>query len=488
MIPGPSGSTPPPVPRHGFPSQISALPNRRLEALLHGAVLPLLARLSAPNIMVVSMMTGVTVADAWFVSHLGVEALAALALVFPVQALMQMMSAGAMGGGVSSAVARALGARRVARAEEVVLHAGMIALGMASLFILIAGAGAPFLFALLGGRGAVLDGAVAYGQIAFGGALAMWLANTCASVLRGTGNMVVPAVTILGSSALQILLSGALTLGLGPFPALGIRGPATALVCAFTLATLGMVGYLAAGRAPVRLRLHGFTPRWDLFRDILKVGAVACGNALLTIATVLLVTRLVAREGTAALAGYGLGSRLELMLVPISFGVGAALTVGVGTNVGAGQHARARRIAWSGALFVGVVTGMVGWVAALRPSWWLAHFTAHPDAYAYGAHYLTLVAPFYGFFGLGMALYFASQGTGNMVWAFTAGVIRLLVAGGLGAVLVLGFDAGADGLFACVAAGLVAFGALLAASLRTRVWYPPAPGAQPERLLATGKG
>lgn len=445
----------------------------RLEALLGGRILSLLAGLSTPNIAVVSSMTAVTIADAWFVSRLGVEALASLALVFPVQALMQMMSAGAMGGGVSSAVGRALGARQVARAEAVVVHASLIALGMAAVYVLIGAVGAPVLFGLLGGRGIVLEGAVAYGRIAFGGAMAMWLANTCASVLRGTGNMAVPAAVMIAVGLVQVPLSGALTLGLYPFPALGLRGPATALVCAFCLATLVMGGYLAAGRAPVRLRFRGFRPRRELFVDILRVGAVACGNALLTIATVLLVTRLVAREGTAALAGYGLGSRLELIIVPISFGIGGALTVAVATNVGARQYPRARRIAWSGALVVCAVTGAVGLGAAMRPAWWLAHFTATPEAYAMGARYLTLVAPTYGFFGLGMALYFASQGTGNMVWPFIAGLVRLGVAGGGGVLVVLGLGGRADGLFACVAAGLVAFGTLLAVSLRTRVWYPP---------------
>jgi Na+-driven multidrug efflux pump len=468
----PTAVTPPITPPPGR--------NRRLEALLTHRVAPLLARLSAPNVVVVSAMTTVTIADAWFVSHLGVEALASLALVFPVQALMQMMSAGAMGGGVSSAMARALGAHRVARAESGMVHAGLIALGMAAVYILVGGVGARVLFGALGGRGAVLEGAVAYGHIAFGGALALWLANTFASVLRGMGNMVVPAATLVLTSAVQVALSGAFTLGLGPLPALGVRGPAVALVCAFALAALALGAYLAAGRAPAQPRLRGFVPRREVFADILKVGAVASGNALLTIATVFLVTRLVAAQGTAALAGYGLGSRLELMLVPLSFGVGAALTVAVGTNFGAAQYARARRIAWSGALVVGAVTGGVGLAAALRPAWWLGHFTADPAAYAFGQQYLQWVGPGYGFFGLGMALYFASQGTGNMAWPFTAGVVRLAVAGGGGALAVLAFQGGAAGLFACVSAGLAAFGLLLAASLRTRAWYPaPAPPAAP---------
>jgi putative MATE family efflux protein len=451
-----------------------AAANPRLERLLRGPILATLARLSAPNFAYAAAMTLTTFADAWFVGRVGVTALASLALVYPVQALMNMMSAGAMGGGVSSAVARALGSGRPERATAIVLHATIIALGLAALFVVVAGVLAPWLFGVLGGRGEVLAGAVAYAEIAFGGAAAMCLANIFASVLRGTGEMTIPAVILIVGTLLQIALAGALTLGWGPFPALGIRGPATAMVVCFGAVTLVMGGYVVAGRDGVALRLTGIALRWELFLDILKVGAVACGNALLTVGTILIVTRLVAAQGAAALAGYGLGGRLELMLIPICFGVGGALTATVGANFGARQFSRARRVAWIGGLTVAGVTGVIGVVAAIWPELWLGNFTADPGAHAMGVRYLTIVGPFYCFFGLGQTLYFASQGTGNMVWPFSAGVLRLVVAAGGGAIAVAVYADDPTMLFVCVAAGLVCFGGPIAASLFSRVWHPDA--------------
>jgi len=444
----------------------------RLERMLRGPIMATLVGLSAPNIALAAVITMATIADAWFVGRIGITPLASLALVFPVQMLMQMMSAGAMGGGVSSAVARALGAGQPDRANAIVLHAMIIALGMATLYVVVAAALAPWLFALLGGRGEVLDGAVGYARIAFGGAAVIWLANTLASVLRGTGNMTVPAAVLCAAGVLQIALSGALTLGWGPFPALGVRGPAAAMITGFGFATVVMGGYVIAGRGGVRLRLAGVALRWDLFRDILKVGAVACGNAVLTIATVLIVTRLVAGLGPAALAGFGLGSRLELMMVPISFGIGGALTASVGANFGARQFRRARRIAWTGSLSVAAMTGVIGVAAAIWPDLWLSHFTADAEANAIGMRYLAIVGPFYGFFGLGMALYFASQGTGNMVWPLTAGVIRLAVAAGGGTIAITVIAGDPTMLFVCVAAGLLCFGGLIAWSLFGTNWNP----------------
>lgn len=444
----------------------------RLERLLRGPILSTLARLSGPNIALAIATTLTTIADAWFVGQIGVTALASLALVYPVQALLMMMSAGAMGGGVSSAVSRALGGGRRDRANAIVLHAIIIALGMSALFVLVLAVMAPSVFAVLGGRGAVLDGAVAYAEIAFGGAIAMWLANTFASVLRGTGNMNVPAVVLAAASVLQIFLSGALTLGWGPFPEFGIRGPAIALTATMALSACVMGGYVVSARSGLRVHLSGVTLKSEIFMDILKVGGVACGNALLTIATILILTRLVAQQGASALAGFGLGSRLELMLIPIAFGIGGAMTASVGANFGAGQFARARRIAWTGGLAVGAFTGLVGVTAAIWPDLWLSHFTADDAAVAVGRNYLAIVGPFYGFFGMGMALYFASQGTGNMKWPFTAGTLRLTVAAG-GAAIVAANHAGDPNLmFVCISAGLFCFGGLIAWSLFSRVWNP----------------
>ena len=307
----------------------------RTRMLLDGPVGPTLWRLSAPNIVVAFAQTLATIADAWFVGQLGVAPLAALALVFPVQSLMQMMSAGAMGGGVSSAVARALGSGNRVRAEAITLHALLIAAGMAALFTIVFGVFGRPLFVLLGGRGEALDGAVAYSGVMFGGAVVIWLTNTLASLIRGSGNTFIPGMVMTVTCGLNVGLSGALTLGRWGCPQLGVVGPAVAYVIASMAAGLVMLAWLASNHGGVRLKLAGVPLASDIFGDILKVGAVACGNALLTIATIIIVTGLVGRYGTAALAGYGLGSRLEIMLIAISFGVGGAMVAMVGANRGA---------------------------------------------------------------------------------------------------------------------------------------------------------
>ncbi|CAN5268021.1 MATE family efflux transporter [soil metagenome] len=441
--------------------------------MLVGPILPTILTLAAPNVLNVAMQSLVSISDSWFVSQLGLVDLAALALVFPTQMALGQMSAGAMCGGVSSSVARALGSGNRAAAEAAAAHALVIAIGMSALFAIVLVGFGRQIYGALGGSGRALDGAVAYASVLFLGCGAHWVANTLASVLRGTGDMKTPGYALVATAALQVPLTGALTLGWFGLPKLGITGPATAAVIAFTLAALWMLSRLIGPKAPIRLRwpIDGF--RWRSFRDILKVGLVACLVVILTNGTVLLVTGLIGRSGDAAIAGYGIGSRLEYMLVPISFGIGATLTALVGTNIGAKQFVRAQRLAWTGALMAGGIAAAIGIVVAIEPDLWLRLFTNDPDALASGRTYLSIVGPVYGFFGLAMALYFASQGTGEMVWPVVANLCRILIAvcGSLLALDVLGW--GLRGLFIFVALGIVSFSAVLAFSTTRPAWRAP---------------
>ena len=427
-----------------------------MSPLLHGPIVATLARLSAPGIALALFQAAVSVADTYYVGRLGTDALAGLALVFPMAMLLQTTSAGAMGGGVSSAVARALGAGNPDAARKLVAHAFVIALGGGLFFTLLLGAGRA-LYGLLGGRGAALEQALAFSQVLFGGAVLVWFANTLASLLRGSGNTLAPALAFAGTALVQIPLSGALTLGWGPFPAWGIAGAAASYVLASALSSLVLAAWLwnsALRPQRVHWKLEG-----RLFREILRVGAISSIGALQTVLTAVVLTGFVARFGTAALAGYGVGVRLELLQVPIVFAIGQALVVMVGTNVGAGQGARAKRIAWTGTAAATLVCLVIGWSVAIYPPLWIRIFSDDASVIEIGSLYMRIVAPLYPLFGAGLALYFASQGSGQMLKPVLAGTARLalVVAGGA---LVMRLGGPLPALFAVIALGLTMFGGL----------------------------
>ncbi|HYD56686.1 MAG TPA: MATE family efflux transporter, partial [Burkholderiales bacterium] len=312
------------------------------ERLLTAPILPTLLRLSAPGVLLVVFQSFVSVGDTFFVGRLGTGPLAGLALVFPLIMLLQMTSAGAMGGGVSSAIARSLGSGHRAEARRLVVHALVIAAAMGIAFTLLVVPFGPLLYALLGGSGDVLAQALAYSNMVFAGAVVVWMANTLSSVLRGTGNMVVPAVALVAAAVLHVPLSAGLVLGLGPLPHLGIAGAGVAYVTSFGLAALGMAAFVFRRGSPLRPQPGDGRLEWRLFRDILRVGGISVINSIQTVVTAVVLTGFVGRHGTAALAGYGVGLRLELLQIPLVFAVGQALVVLVGTHVGAGRVARAK--------------------------------------------------------------------------------------------------------------------------------------------------
>ncbi len=438
--------------------------------LLDGPVASTLLRLAAPNVLMLVLQAAVTTLDAVYVGWLGSQALAGVSLVFPLVMLMQTMSAGGMGGGVASAVARALGAGRRGDADALVAHAILIALAMAAGFTAALVLGGPWLYRAMGGAGPTLDAAIAYSNVLFAGAVAYWLFNTLGNVVRGTGNMALPAAVMTANALIYIGLSPALVLGWGPFPRLGIAGAAVASVTAFGFGALALLAFLLSGRSLVRLNLRQVRFRRALFWDILRVGAPGALNTVLTNLTFVVLAGLVAPFGAAPLAGYGMGARLEYLMIPLVFGLGSALVTMIGTNVGAGQRVRAERVAWVGTGIAAGVTGSIGLLAAIFPGAWLGLFTADPEVLAAGARYLTIVGPVYGFFGVGLALYFASQGFGRLAWPLIAGFARLSIAalGGWLAIHTLG--AGLSGLYSAIALALVIFGVTVVAALKAGAW------------------
>jgi MATE family, multidrug efflux pump len=442
----------------------------RTKRLLEGPVAATLLRLAAPNVLVMVLQAVVTTLDAVFVGWLGTSALAGVSLVYPLVMLMQTMSAGGMGGGVASAVARALGAGRRTEAQALAAHAVLIALGMAALFTTALLLGGPAVYRAMGGRGPALEAALTYSRVMFGGAVVFWLLNTLASIVRGTGTMALPAAVTAGSAVLYVALAPALVMGWGPFPRLGVAGTATANLVSFSLSSLVLAVYLASPWSAVRLTFRGLAIRRAHFWEILRVGAPGSLNTVLTNLTIVLMTGLVGPFGTLALAGYGMGARLEYLQIPLVFGMGAALVAMVGTNVGAGQIARAERIAWTGAGIAAGITASIGLLAALFPRGWLGLFTTHPQAQAAGITYLLIVGPFYGFFGLGLALYFASQGAGRLGWPLTAGFLRLAVAAGGGWMAGYWLGWGLPGIFAAMSVALVVFGLTIAVAIRAGAW------------------
>ena len=425
--------------------------------ILTGAILPTLLQLALPTMVVLVAQTAVNVAEAYYVGFLGTDALAGVALVFPIFMLMTMMSNGGFGSGVASSVARAVGAGRKDDADALVFHAVVLAIIVGALFTAAAIKGGPIMYRLLGGRAEALDAALKYSNYLFAGAIPVWIVNLQAAALRGAGNVRVPALVTLVGAMVMIPASPLLIFGLGPIPGLGIQGAGIAFAVYYCAAMLVLLRYMASGHSGLTFKIVRLQS--SLFMDILKVGVPTAINAILTNLTVILVTAAFGLFGTTALAAYGISSRLDYIMIPLLFGLSTAVLTMVGVNIGAGQIARARKIAWTGGATGLVLTGSIGIVIALFPMLWLHLFSSDPVVLADGMTYLRIVTPAYAALGFGFVLGFAAQGAGHVFWPFVAAVGRILVAAGLGWIAVGYFGAGLAALSAMVTASLLVYAA-----------------------------
>jgi Na+-driven multidrug efflux pump len=438
----------------------------RTQRILEAPVLPLLLSLAAPNIGEAAARITFLTADALFVSWLGSDALAGVAVVFPLFLILQTATASGVGSGVSSAIGRALGAGDHVRATSLAGVAVAIALAGAALttsLLLIAG---PSLYAAMGLTGRPLEMAILYGAVMFGGAVFVWLMNLLANVSRGAGNMIVPAFAIAIGEGFHLALSPALILGWGPFPALGIMGAALAALSAYAVGATVLIVHLTSRQALVRFQLRAIRLRRDEAAAILSVGALSAASATLFQITTFLVAGLISVLGSSAVAAYGAANRLEMLQYPITFAFGSAVITMVATAAGARDFERARRAAWTGAA-VAAAIGLIFTGVALFGGRWMGLFTTDPAIRAMGALYLFCQAAVFPFTGAGLAGYFACLGIGFVSGPFLLAAIRLVLILG-GCWLALSFTGNAVVAFVAIALGIGFFGVSLLIMMRMR--------------------
>jgi putative MATE family efflux protein len=444
--------------------------DERTHHMLTSAPAPLLLRMATPNALAFAIQSSVSLAEVWIIGQLGTSALASIALAFPLLMLIQTMSGGALGGAVTSSIARALGSGDRERAQKLIWHGLAISAIGAGLFLLLFLICGRALIAFLGGRGEILEQAFDYCAVIFGGGLFLWLVSVVGAVFRGMGDMKFPAILMVASAVLQVPLTAILVLGLFGAPQLGIVGAAYSAVISGILISAIMLIILARPGRVIQLSQKYLSFSKALFQDIFKVALPGCMSPIFTIFIILSLTAMVATFGEAALAGYGIGSRIEFLVIPLVFGIGAAMTSLVGLSIGSGNIERAEKIGWIGSASAACLTGILGLVLALFPHVWIPAFTKDQATFEAARSYIQIVGPFFAFQGLGLSLYFASQGAGAMRWPVIAILARVVLAVGVGWLLAFWFDLGLKGVFIGAAAAMTTFGLIIAASLRLGAW------------------
>ncbi len=435
-------------------------------ALVGAPLLSTMTRLAVPGVIGALLFSTLGLIEASFLRHTGTDALAAIALVFPLIILCAMFSAGAIGGAVSGRTARAIGAGDENEASSILVCAVFISLlgGLLS-WILVVQFG-PNLYAYATNSETVQQAAQQYAAMLFPAITAFWLLNMLCSVLRGGGDMVRPAVVAaVMLVAYFVLASATIPTETNDLQAT-IQAAALSMVGAYLLSLLAALFFIAQKRQPIRFRLSAF--RWQTLRSILRQGLVASSQSVMTVTYALVTTALFSRFGTDWLAGYGLAVRLELIMVPIIFGIGASLIAIVGAYVGAGQREKAISIAWRGIWINAALIGVLGLLLSLFPTLWCGVVGSDATVIAHCSQSLKIIAPTYAFFALGLGGYFASQGLDTLKYPVLGSLLRLAtVSSGL---LWVASTSSVESVLYLTAFAVVLYGVFVIAMLKFRAW------------------
>jgi len=438
--------------------------------LLEKPIAPMIMRLAIPNATVMAVYVLIGLLEVYFVSRLGLDALAGVAPVFPLVSLVASIAQGAIGGGIVTTVARALGTGRISDASEYAWYAVALSipLGLATTAAMVALG--PSLYGYMGISGNALAIALSYSSTIFAGATLIWMFNLLMAMVRGTGNLRVPVIVVGSGALILVPLSPALIFGAFGYPGLGPSGGAVAMLVYYALGTLAYAAYLWGRFGVLKPSFH--VPKLSLAPAlaILRVGGMSAIVSASTNLTLAIVTAYVAMGGIEALAGYSAGSRLEFLLVPLAYGVGGPVGIVVSANLGAGKIERAVRASWVGVLMACSLTELIGLAAAAFPKLWIGIFSQDPSVLQVGAEYLHRVGPFFGFFGLGYVLYCVGQATRRMEASVFAALLRAAIAV-LGGYVVVWLKADVTWNFVAVALGMVAFGLFALPPLINRSGY-----------------
>jgi len=437
---------------------------RNRAALTDGPVGRTLARMTAGMLVGHVSMVAFNLTDTYFVSRLGTGPLAAMSFTLPVVFFFGAVVFG-LATGASSVISRAIGQGDHHRVQRLTTHVLILAVATAAAVSLAGMLLARPLFHMMGARGDVLEMTLSYMRIWFCGAAFMVVPMVGNHAIRATGDAAVPGIIMSAAALMNLALDPLLIFGCGPVPALGIAGAAWATILSRLVAMVASLSVLHFRKRMIALE----RPRWTQMRhswgQLLYVGLPAAGTNILMPITMVLITRMVAGHGTAAVAAAGAGNRVDMFALMIVNSLGSVLMPFVGQNWGAGRFQRIREAHRRGQTFAlawGVACMLVIFAAA-RP---IAHLFSRDAAVVDNmVLYLHILPIGYGLMGVMILVGFGMNGINQPVRWAAMNAVRML---GLILPMALlgGWLFGLGGIFAGIAAGNIAAGLLGWAWLR----------------------
>jgi putative MATE family efflux protein len=395
------------------------------DQLLKGHISGNIVRLGLPIMLTNLIENAYNIVDMIFVGRLGPAALAGVAMGGLLMSLTWTLLVGLMIG-TSSFIARFYGAGNEDMVNRVVVQS-LILSGIVSLLLVGFGLwGVTPTLKLLGAEGEALTMGRTYSTLVFCFSFNHVLLYVVNAIFRGSGDTRTPMITLGISSVINIILDPLLIFGLGPFPAMGVKGAALATIIGQAVGTGLNLYILYHGISRIRLKEVAFTPDLSVLRAMVKVAIPGSLQVLMTSVAGLVLMRLVTPFGTTAVAAYGIGIRLDIMVMLPGWAMGASVATILGQNLGAGKPDRAERTGWIGtwmylAMLVPVVIGL-----QIGAETVIALFSSDPSVIATGSRYIRVVSLGYLCLAFAMIPGMSMNGAGYTVAPMMINFISLI--------------------------------------------------------------
>jgi len=397
-----------------------------------GPILKAILKLALPIMASQLLQTLYNLVDTLWVGKVGAEAVAAISISFPLVFLMIAIGVGLTIAG-TAIIAQYKGANNYDQIHRVL---GQLFLFVEVISIVIGIIGfllAEKMIVLMGAEPAIINEAAGYLKIIFAGMPFMFGFFIFSSTLRGIGDTVTPAIMMVVSVILNIILDPLLIFGVGFFPELGVQGAAVATIFSRTVVTIYALVLLVRGIKGLKLRLKYMVPDLEIIKMIIKVGIPSSVEQSMVALGQLFMTNLVASFGTMTLAAYGIVNRVINLPIILAFGISAASTTMVGQNIGADKEERAEKTSFISisTAFIGLT--LIGLILVISPEMIISIFNKEPEVLKFGTEFLRIVGLTVGFTGVMYVGNGVFKGAGRtippmIISSLTLWVFRLILA------------------------------------------------------------
>ncbi|TJY35816.1 MATE family efflux transporter [Pontimicrobium aquaticum] len=382
------------------------------ESFTTGSIRRAIFMLSIPMILEMLMESIFAIVDIFYVSQVSVNAVATIGLTESVITLVYAIAIGL------SMAATAIVARRVGEndlkgasqaAVQVIFLGTAVAIGISVIGIMYP----KEILSIMGAETDLIEEGYGYTQVLLGGNITIMLLFLINAIFRGAGNASIAMWTLILSNGLNIILDPIFIFGFGPVEAYGVEGAAIATTIGRGSAVVFQLGILFFGYSKIKVAVKDLVLQEGVMFNLIKVSLGGIGQFLIGTSSWVFLMRIMSEFGSEVLAGYTIAIRVMMFTLMPAWGMSNAAATLVGQNLGAKQPERAETSVWVTGKYSAIFMLLVSIVYLVFSPQIIALFTAEAEVIKYGSLCLRVIAAGYVFYGYGMVIINAFNGSGD---------------------------------------------------------------------------